>query len=288
MLDYERRHCLDVSLFFSVIVKAQVHTLKPGTVTSNARLRNVVFWGFIILSVKVFLAILYEYQWYFPADFDASSFLGGRQYTFEGVYRAAFYVHVITSPVALLMGTFLIVTGGMFDKGNVRLKRWHRIAGRVQAANVLGFVVPSGFVMAFEAYAGPFTAAGFFVLSIATGVTMLSAIWYAMRKDFAAHRLWATRCFVLLWSPLLLRMIAGITMASCLPRWDPLHGCVRIHLGRPTYRRFVAHRIPASDCPLMVEPTTPFAWVTQRTGWIPGPYGLTKMKTNGSKMERIR
>lgn len=182
---------------------------KSELAKSNARLRTVVYWGTVILSVKVFLAILYEYQWYFPADFDESSFLGGRRFTFAGIYRIGFYVHVITSPVALVMGTLLMLSGG-----DSRWSNWHRVGGRIQAINVLGLVVPSGVIMACDAYAGPITAVGFLVLSVATGGTMAMTVWFAMRHQVSKHRRWAARCFLLLWSPLLLRMIAGITIVT--------------------------------------------------------------------------
>ena len=105
--------------------------------------------------MKVFLSILYQYRWYFPADFDSSPFLSGRRFTFTGLYRSVFYVHIV---------------------------------------------------------AGPIAEEGFFVQSMLTGVTAVAAGVMARSGNLIAHRRWASRCYLLLWSPLFLRMIAGLTI----------------------------------------------------------------------------
>lgn len=177
----------------------------------SLRLTQVVFWGCVIVSTKVFLSILYQYQWYFPADFDASPFLSGRRFTFTGLYRSAFYVHIAAGPIALLLGTFLIVSGGK--------RRWirvHRCGGKALLLVVLLAVVPSGFVMSGQAYAGPIAEAGFYVQSLLTGLTVVAAGILARSGNIIAHRRWATRCYILLWSPLLLRMIAGLMIVFSL------------------------------------------------------------------------
>ena len=49
-----------------------------------------------------------DYQNYFPPDF-ASDFLRGRERHFWGVYRWAFYTHILSGPVSLLLGLILVV-----------------------------------------------------------------------------------------------------------------------------------------------------------------------------------
>jgi hypothetical protein len=39
-------------------------------------------------------------------------------------------------------------------------------------------------------------------------------LYFARTKDFRLHRRWATRCFLLLASPLLLRLIAGAAIVT--------------------------------------------------------------------------
>ena len=177
----------------------------------NAILMRAVFWGGVVLSIKFFVTILYQYRWYFPPDFDASPFLSGRRYTFTGIYPVAFYLHVATSPVALLLGTVLMATGG-----RPPWRRWHRRLAKTQLAIVLLGVVPSGLLMAPQAYAGQVSVIGFLVQSVLTALTLVVAAFWASRGQIDRHRRWATRCYLLLWSPLLLRAIAGGTILTGL------------------------------------------------------------------------
>lgn len=183
-----------------------------GLTIRQTRLRllsRIVVCLSVLLMVKVFLSILMEYRWYFPADYDASAFLSGRRYTFSGFYRWAFYVHIISSPLSLILGTFLVVSGK-----RARQLPIHRSGGKLQALIVLGFVVPSGFMMARHAYAGPVATYGFASLSILTGFSMAVSIYFARARQIHRHQYWAGFCYVLLCSPLLLRIINGATSVA--------------------------------------------------------------------------
>jgi|GEM_PF-1360873 len=175
----------------------------------------------VLLFVKTFGAVLYEYRWYFPLDFRQSAFLVGREASFVGSYRIAFYVHLLAGPIALLAATFLMVSG--LQKGS-RLRRWHPIVGRLQLVAVVPLSI-SGMIMARNAFTGPIAGASFFVLAILALCTCIAAGVTAMRKNFIAHQVWATRCFVLLCSPLLLRIVGGIALVTGLDsenlyRWN--------------------------------------------------------------------
>ena len=157
---------------------------------------------------KVFGEIICECRRYFPADFD-SDFLIGRQETFVGTYRVAFYIHIISSPLAVLIGSLLMFS---VSRGNYR--RLHRWIGRFQFFLILFAVAPSGLVMALQAYTGAIAASGFILHSVATAVCAIAAIRFAMKQNFAEHQRYATRCFVLLCSPLLLRLIMGASVVA--------------------------------------------------------------------------
>lgn len=168
------------------------------------RSKRILLAALAILFTRVFLGILLEYRWYFPADFDKSAFLSGRRYTFTGFYPAFFYTHILSGPVAIVLATFQIFSGG-----RARFRRWHRLAGRALVLIVLLLLFPSGLVMAYQAYAGPPAAAGFGLLSLLTAAAALMSTYHARARRFALHRRWAERCFLLLLSPLILRLIAG-------------------------------------------------------------------------------
>ena len=155
------------------------------------------------LLLRVLVSIVLEYRFYFPADF-ASTFLTGRESTFVGIYVPAFYIHIIAGPLAVVIGTILLLSGG-----RTRFRHAHRLLGRSQMIIVLIGLVPSGFVMASRAFAGPIAGLGFASLSAVTGVAAVATLAYAINKQFLLHRRWATRCYILLCSPLLLRVVGG-------------------------------------------------------------------------------
>ncbi len=180
-------------------------------ITRLSTLSKIALAVLATLFVKVFVSVLYEYRWYFPPDFDSSAFLSGRRYTFVGTYRAAFYTHILSGPFAILFGVLLMLTGG-----RPKSLKLHRFAGRLQMLIVLTVVVPSGLLMAQQAYAGPVAVYGFTSLSIATGSCAGFALYFARTHNVKRHRVWATRCFVLLASVLLLRVVSGAAIVMQL------------------------------------------------------------------------
>ena len=70
-------------------------------------LTTVLRWLAVVLILRVLAVILSNYPDYFPPNFD-SLFLQGREATFGGAYRAAFYVHIFSGPVVLFNGLILL------------------------------------------------------------------------------------------------------------------------------------------------------------------------------------
>jgi hypothetical protein len=182
--------------------------------TVSERRSKLGAFGLVVLAalfLKVLISILWDYRWYFPADFENSTFLIARRDSFVGMYRVAFYAHIISGPIAVLLGTFLMASGRQ-----ARYRHLHRPIGKLQMLIVLAVVVPSGFVMAQQAFAGPIAAIGFSALAIATGSCAITAVSCAMTRKLVAHQRWATRCFILLVSPFLLRLVTGAAIATQL------------------------------------------------------------------------
>lgn len=157
-----------------------------------------------LLCVKTVWTILHEYRWYFPPNFDQSAFLIGRRDSFHGMYAIAFYVHLFTGPTSFLLGAFLMFSGGQRSQA-----WWHRWSGRAQVILVC-LVAVSGLGMALNAFAGPIAGLGFAVLALLTAATAVVAAYFAILGRMDRHRRWATRCFLLLCSPLLLRLFLGL------------------------------------------------------------------------------
>ena len=171
-------------------------------------LRRLLHLLLIALAGRVLYQILAEYGSYFPADFE-SAFLTGREGFFNGHYRVSFYSHIVSGPIVLVLGFCL-----MFSGLRGRFRRTHRYLGWIHVVLVAGVVAPTGFVMAMHAYTGPAAGLGFALQSLATATSAIATAWFARNKQFPAHRLWATRCFILLCSPLLLRLMSGAVIVA--------------------------------------------------------------------------
>ncbi len=179
----------------------------------NRRLTMVWKWLTTALLLWILWGILQNYSSYFPPDFNAT-FLLDREAYFHGIYRAAFFVHLVSSPIALVCGLFLVSSHS---------RRWlpkvHKLVGRVHLANVCFAVAPSGFVMSFYALGGFVSTAAFLSLSVLTCMTALLGFWHARQQRFEAHQRWMWRSWILLSSAIALRLMAMVAEPF---GWDPI------------------------------------------------------------------
>jgi hypothetical protein len=171
-------------------------------------LNRVAAFVAAVLAVKVTASILLGYRDYFPPNFQ-SDFLIGRQSYFFGPYRWAFYAHIVAGPAALLAGLTLV---------SERFRRWrpafHRSLGKLQIALVTFVVAPSGAWMAWYAQSGGVAAWGFFLLAIATAGCAAMGWRSAAGRRFAEHRRWMWRCFLLLCSAVVVRLVGGLATVT--------------------------------------------------------------------------
>jgi len=156
-----------------------------------------------LLILKVTFSIVSVYPAYFPPDF-AADFLQGRKAEFFGGYAVAFYTHIVTGPMTLLLGLVL-----MSPRIRRRFPRGHARLGRLQVLLILLLLTPSGLWMAPYAQTGNLGRTGFAVLALATGLTAWQGWRAAVARRFGEHERWMGRCYVLLCSAVVLRLIAG-------------------------------------------------------------------------------
>ena len=157
-----------------------------------------------LLILKVTVAVMLGYVNYFPPNFD-SDFLGGRERYFFGAYQWAFYTHIASGPVSLFLGLTLIS-----ERFRMRFPKWHRLLGRVQVANVLFLVTPSGLWMSWYAATGTVAGISFALLAVLTATCAALGWRAAVMRRFAIHRRWMWRCFLLLSSAVVLRLVVGL------------------------------------------------------------------------------
>jgi uncharacterized membrane protein len=157
-----------------------------------------------LLIFKTTFVVVWGYRDYFPPNFRAD-FLLGRQSYFFGPYAWAFYTHIASGPITLLLSFVLL---------SERFRRWapswHRRLGRVQVALVLLLLTPSGLAMARYAATGPIAASGFATLSVLTAACITLGWRAAVRCQFAVHRRWMLRTATLLSSAVVLRLMGGM------------------------------------------------------------------------------
>ncbi len=164
-----------------------------------------------LLILRVLGSILTNYPDYFPPNFD-SLFLQGRESTFHGAYRIAFYTHIIFSPVVLFVGLIL-----MSNRVRRQRRALHRMLGSLQVSVLLLFVLPSSCVMSWRAFGGWPAGLSFALLSLVTGYCTVVGVVYARRRQFDLHRQWMNRSFLLICSAVVLRLISGTATVAQVP-----------------------------------------------------------------------
>jgi uncharacterized membrane protein len=156
-----------------------------------------------VLILRVLATILANYPDYFPPNFE-SLFLQGREATFVGAYRPAFYVHIFSGPVVLFNGLILLSETVRRRHGGL-----HRVLGRVQVVVLLVFVLPTSVVMARHAFGGWPAGLSFLALSVATAWCAIVGVVHARARRFDRHRRWMLRCYILICSAVVLRLMSG-------------------------------------------------------------------------------
>ena len=132
---------------------------------------------------------------------DQTAFLKIKQWVIHNqLWRASFYIHVITSCFCLLAG--FTQFSGRFLKKNPRL---HRYAGILYVGVILLLSGPSGFIMSLYANGGPLSQAAFLALSTLWLLFTWLGYFYARKGDFIHHRKFIIRSYALTLSALTLR-----------------------------------------------------------------------------------
>lgn len=209
----------------------------------SIRLQQVLTLVTVVLIFKVTVSVVLRYRYYLPPDF-GSDFLRGREGYFFGSYQWAFYAHIASGPFTLIIGLIQLS-----DRFRRRFTHWHRRLGKFQIANVLLVVAPSGAWMAFRAETGALAGTAFGLLAVATAVTAWLGWRAAVRRHFAEHRRWMQRCYVLLCSAVVVRVIGGaLVVAGVADDWTyPLAAWLSLLLPLAVFEVFTAMRWPAAS-----------------------------------------
>lgn len=147
--------------------------------------------------------VLLAYRAYFPPNFERSFLTRHREY-FYGVYAVAFYAHIITAPLVLVIG--ILQCSRTLRRRYVVM---HERLGQAYCLMVLWAMAPGGLIMAFRSYSGWPAVAAFVLLSVLTWWFTYRG-WVAIGSwDVPAHGRWMQRSFILVCSAILLRAMSA-------------------------------------------------------------------------------
>ena len=200
--------CLMILLIQKILLVLKSEPIVGATRNDHAPIAGLLKMLSAVLIAKVTLGVIWNNRFYFPPDFQSEFLIGRRHYFYEH-YQYAFFSHVIGGPISLLLGLALVSS-----RFRIRWPAVHRWVGRIQVINVALIVAPGGFMMALRAAGGPIAVWGFAVLAILTAATVIMGYVTVRQRNFVAHERWMFRCFLLLASAVVLRLIAGLSIVA--------------------------------------------------------------------------
>jgi hypothetical protein len=170
-------------------------------------LASLAYFSFLMLR------IIYVY---IPLQNDVAFLQLKQQYIHITEWRIAFFVHVFSSMLVLFAGFT------QFSKKLLQQKpKLHRMLGYVYVADILLVTGPAGLLMSFYANGGISSRVGFVTLSVLWMVFTALALYQAITKNFAAHRVFMIRSFALTLSAISLRIWKVVlAMFTTLPPMD--------------------------------------------------------------------
>ncbi len=177
------------------------------------------FLKYFYFSIAGFLGffILLAGLKYFKADF-GNGFLMDKEFIFHH-YKYFLYSHVLAAPLALFTGILQF---------SLKPGSFHKICGRIYVASILLIAAPSSIYMSFFAIGSYIGTIIFLSLALFWIHFTYQGFLRAKRKDFAKHRIFMTRSFILTNSAIVIRLFLFINKKLSLG--DPINGYLLISL----------------------------------------------------------
>lgn len=160
--------------------------------------RTILFW---LLSVVVALI-----SWRF-LPFGVEATMPFMAHHLDG-RKLALYAHIGLAPVALILLPFQFSA-----RPRARRPGLHRWTGRVYGAVILIAGI-AGLALAVGSSAGPVAGLGFGLLAVLWLGTTARAVWLAMARRIAEHRVWMIRSAALTFAAVTLRLYLPLLEAG--------------------------------------------------------------------------
>lgn len=163
--------------------------------------------GKILVIPILFIGLLIfikSIDYFFSPDF-ANGFLSDKKILFTSAYKYVFYAHIISAPIALLIGTFQV-----FLSLRKKRKKLHIVFGKLYVFIMLLVCTPSGIIMSFFAFGGLYSRLSFFLLSMLAFIFTFIGFKTIKVNDNLGHRKNITRSYLLVLSAIFLRILSFV------------------------------------------------------------------------------
>jgi uncharacterized membrane protein len=164
-------------------------------------IKKILFGTLAFLAV-LFGLVLYYHNSVFVLDGPDNGFLLTKSESVRySVYLPAFYIHILTGSIVLILGVFQL---GKWIR--VRFTVWHRASGRIYVILILILTAPSGFVMSLYANGGLTAKIGFGMLAVFWWFFTWKGFQNAKQENWDMHRKFMLRSYALTFAAVTLRL----------------------------------------------------------------------------------
>lgn len=151
---------------------------------------------YLFCALLIGVLIAFNSLQYFDPDF-SMGFLIDKQ-KFFSYYRIGLYCHMISAPIALILGLLQIV----------KIKsKFHQQVGKAYTLSILLFAAPSGLFMSFFSSGDIISKLSLIALSSLWFVFTLLGFQFIKKGKISQHQVYMTRSFILTNSAILLRVM---------------------------------------------------------------------------------
>ena len=154
----------------------------------------------LIIILGIASLIFYSSVRYLNPGFE-NGYLSGNKFPYLSVFRIGLIVHLIIAPFLVFCSSLLL-----FFKLEKKSPRIHRVIGRLTVYTAFLLLIPSGFILSYYAIGGLIGQLLFFSLTFLTLISVARALFEARNRNFALHRKWMIRFYILLTSAIWLRL----------------------------------------------------------------------------------
>lgn len=163
---------------------------------------TIILFAFLALLVCTMGLLLWWHNSIFLLQGPDHGFLLTKtQSTRETIYLPAFYVHVMTGSLVLILGIFQFL-----KSARRKFPSFHRLAGKVYAFTILIFTAPSGLIMSLYANGGLIAQSGFALLAILWWYFTWQGLGHALTKNWNQHSGFMFRSYSLTFAAVTLRL----------------------------------------------------------------------------------